>query len=107
MSSIDPSVFSHEMLSLKTLKDWSLFTILKKVQEAGYTGPPSEPIAAYRRALLSTMSHNQPNENERIGDVYLKAEKAYISLDVCIPPTPITSTSNSRINLERVDDSRP
>lgn len=85
MSSIDSPMFSHDMISLKTLENWTLFNVLKQVKAAGYSGAPSEPIVAYRRALLSTMSHNQPEENERIGPIYLKAEKAYIALDVRIP----------------------
>lgn len=70
------------MFSLDTLDVWSLFNVLKQTKVMGYTGPHSEPIAAYRRALLWTMSHNQPNENERISAIYLKAEQAYIALDV-------------------------
>lgn len=84
MSAKTSPVFSHEMFSLDTLDNWSLFNVLKQTKEVGYTGPPSEPIAAYRRALLWTMSHNQPDENERISAIYLKAEEAYIALDVCI-----------------------
>lgn len=78
-------MFSHKMISLKSLKNWTLFNVLNQVKAAGYSGPHSEPIAAYRRALLSAMSHNQPEENERIGPIYLKAEKAYTDLDVYIP----------------------
>lgn len=84
MSSIDSPMFSHEMLVLENLKKWTLFNVLRQVKAAGYKGALSEPIAAYRRALLSTMSHNQPNENERIGSIYLKAERAYIAMDVSI-----------------------
>lgn len=100
-------MFSHKMISLESLENWTLFNVLKQVKAAGYSGAPSEPIAAYRTALLSTMSYNQPNENERIGPIYLKAEKAYIALDVCIflPLIP-AKISNMKTDLERVSVSR-